>query len=594
MFTIPSKDTKRFSQPNYGDTQGNLWGTFNVDLTKNTGRVRATRTETVFSESDDADLGLPIAFAYFGVTSASDPLFVAYANKVFIGGDDPTDTAWTQDTITGTPTGGDVGDMVVFNGKLYATTATKLKRLISGDTDWDDITTLTSGPSHQLCVYEGRLYYVDNNTISSIDAATETPATTSYTLDLSFIAAGGHISWIQAGSNRIWIGITKKDGSRGTIYEWDGVTEDLPSRPYYIEAQGSAGCAIWNDVPYVLDIEGRLLAFNGSSFEEVARLPIMQYDVLNRSYATSDSKKICHFNGIKYINDAILIAVNNETTGDIFGGEENYPSGIYEYTKENGLTHKFSPSLTVINEPTSDYGQHTVNEIGAIFDASVRRSNANNNFASVMFGVDIETADGSNINAINIDVIQERTNDPDHKRLGYIITPFLESNKITQVWQKIVLKYRKLLDTTDKILVKYRTTKDIPITEQNVVWDSDTQFTATTFTGVEVGMEAEILNGNGAGAVAHVTAITDNGSDFTITLDSSIIGVTAGDISDVRFQKWNQLSEITANDFQFTDLSIPQYNKDTEMQFKIVMNWTKLQNELREVIVVNETDQYAK
>ena len=172
--------------------------------------------------------------------------------------------------------------------------------------------------------------------------------------------------------------------------------------------------------------------------------------------------------------------------------------------------------------------------------------------------------------------------------------PFLESSKVTQVWQKIILKYRKMLDTTDKILVKYRTTKDIPITEQNVEWDSDTQFTATSFAGVEVGIEAEILNGNGSGAVAHVTAITDNTGSFTITLDNNIIGVTAGDISDVRFQKWNQLPEITANDFQFTDLPVPQYNKDTEMQFKIVMNWTNIENELREVIVVNETDQHAK
>jgi len=593
MFTIPAKDTKRFSQPNYGDTQGNLWGTFNVDLSKNTGRVRATRTETIFSESDDADFGLPIAFAYFGVTSASDPVFVTYANKVFIGGDEPVDTAWTQDTITGTPTGGDVGDMVVFNGKLYATTATKLKRLISGDTDWDDIATITSGGLHQLCNYGKRVYFVDERLkVHSLDTAETVVTSGDYTLDLSYF--GGNISWIVPGSNRIWIGVTSNTGGRGMIFEWDGVSVNAPNKFYSIEAQGSAGCAIWNDVPYVLDIEGRLLAFNGSSFEEVARLPIMQYDVLNRSYATSDSKKICHFNGIKYINDAILIAINNETTGTTVGSEENYPSGIYEYTKENGLTHKFSPSLTVINESTSDYGQHTVNEIGAIFDASVRRSNATNNFASVMFGVDIETADGSNINSINVDIIEERTNDPDHKRLGYILTPFLESNKVTQVWQKIILKYRKLLDTTDKLMVKYRTTKDVPIVKQNVVFDDDTSFTANAFTGVEIGMEVEILNGNGAGAVAHVTAITDNGSDFTITLDNSIIGVTAGDISDVRFQKWNQLSEITANDFQFTDLSIPQYNKDTEMQFKIVMNWTKLQNELREVIVVNETDQYAK
>lgn len=594
MFTIPSKDTKRFSQPNYGDTQGNLWGTFNVDLTKNTGRVRATRTETVFSESDDADFGLPVAFAYFGVTSASDPVFVAYADRIFIGGDDPIATTWTQDTITNSPNdSGSVGDMVVFNGKLYATEPAKLKRLSSGGTSWSDRATITSGGSHQLCNYGKRLYFVDQRLkVHSLDTAETVVTSGDYTLDLSYF--GGNISWMVGGSNRIWIGVTANDGGRGMIFEWDGVSVNAPNKFYTIEAQGSAGCAIWNDVPYVMDIEGRLLAFNGSSFEEVARLPLMQYDVLNRSYATSDSKKICHFNGIKYINDAILIAINNETTGGIYGGEENYPAGIYEYTKENGLTHKYAPSLTVINEATSDYGQHTVNEIGAIFDASVRRSNATNNFASVMFGVDIEGADGSNINSINIDVIEERTNDPEHKRLGYIITPFLESSRVTQVWQKIILKYRKMLDTTDKILVKYRTTKDIPITVQNVVYDSDTQFTATSFTGVEVGMEAEILNGNGAGAVAHVTAITDNGSDFTITLDNSIIGVTAGDISDVRFQKWNQLPEITANDFQFTDLPVPQYNKDTEMQFKIVMNWNKLQNELREVIVVNETDQYAK
>lgn len=593
MFVIPQKENKKFVQPNYGDTQGNLWGTFNVDLSKNTGRVRATRTETIFSESDDADFGLPVAFAYFGVTSASDPVFVAYADRIFIGGDEPIDT-FTQDTLTNSPNdNGEVGDMTVFNGKLYATEPTKLKRLTSGAASWADVATITSGGSHQLCKYAQRLYFVDERLkVHSIDSAETVVTANDYTLDLTLFSSG-NISWIVPGSNRIWIGVTSSTGGRGMIFEWDGVSVNAPNKFYTIEAQGSAGCAIWNDVPYVMDIEGRLLAFNGSGFEEVARLPLMQYDVLNSSYATSDSKKICHFNGIKYINDEILIAVNNETTGTL-GGYENYPSGIYSYTKENGLTHKLAPSLTEINELTVDYGQHVVNEMGAIFDATSRRSNATGNYASVMFGVELEGADGTNINAINVDVIEKSTNDEEHVRQGYILTPFLESSKVTQVWQKIILKYRKLLDTTDKLMVKYRTTKDVPIVKQNVVFDDDTSFTANSFTGVEIGMEVEILNGNGAGAVAHVTAITDNGSDFTITLDNSIIGVTAGDISDVRFQTWNQLPEITADDFQFKELPIPQYNKDTEMQFKIVMNWKKLQNELREVIVVNETDQHAK
>ena len=64
MITIPQKDTKKFSQPNYGDTQGNLWGTFGVDLTKNTGRIRVTRTEAVFSEDDDNGFSTPSAFAF--------------------------------------------------------------------------------------------------------------------------------------------------------------------------------------------------------------------------------------------------------------------------------------------------------------------------------------------------------------------------------------------------------------------------------------------------------------------------------------------------------------------------------------------------
>lgn len=594
MITIPQKDTKKFSQPNYGDTQGNLWGTFGVDLTKNTGRVRVTRCESVYSGDDDNGISTPKAFAFYDFDGTG-TVFVAYANKILVGGASPIDTSWAVDTNTDTPVSNN-GDMVVYNGRLYASEDDKLKVLNVLTSDWEDVTTLTTGGLHQLCVYEGRLYFVDDNQILSIDT-TNTVSTTSYTLDLSVLASGGHISWVEAGSNRIWIGITKNDGSRGTIYEWDGVTENTPSKPYYLEAQGSAGCAIWNDIPYVMDVEGRLLAFNGSNFQEVARLPIMQYYNVDVGYTTTSGNKICHFNGIQYINDAILINVGNETSGGTQGTLENYPSGIYEYTKENGLTHKYSPSLTVINSSTLDYGQNNILTPGAIFDASVTETTKTNNYSSVMFGYNgYDSTGGNDMSYINVDIIQDRPTDPDHKRLGYIITPFLESTKITDVWQKIYIKYRKFLDTTAKIIVKYRTTKDIPTVIDSIVWDSSTAFTDTDvrIANYNVGDEVEVLTGNGGGAMAKITDITLVGADYTVTLDTAIIGVSASDVSTIRLQHWRELPTIEDMNSQFKELSIPNYNKDTEIQSKIILNWTNLENELREIIVVNETEQHAK
>lgn len=592
MITIPAKDTKKFSQPNFGDTQGNLWGTFNVDLTKNTGRVRVTRTQSVFSEDDAGGFSRPAAFTYFDMNNTGTKVFIAYGQKVFVGGDDPTDT-FTLDVSTNSPSTGNTGDMTVFNGKLYATETAKLKRIAPGAAAWTDITTISGGLG-QLCAYKDRLYFVSGKKVLSMSSAEAVNTSGIYTLDLSYL--NGHISWIEAGSNRIWIGFTKNDGTKGFVFEWDGQSENVWSKNYTLEAQGSCGCAIWNDTPYILDVEGRLLGFGGSFFQEVSRLPIMQSDYMSRGYVTSFTNKLCHFNGISYINDSIVINVNNSISGDTEGIIENFPSGIYEYTKENGLTHRSSPTISSTST-TSDYGQSIVVGSGAVFDASVSNAVKLNNYSSIMFGVNCYDATGSNdFSYINVDVIEQRTGDIEHDRLGYIITPFLESTKVNDVWQKIVLKYRKMFDTTDKIIVKYRTEKNIPIVIEDIEWDSATTFTdaSALIANLSIGDEIEVLTGNGAGDTAQIVSITDNGSDYTIVLDKSIIGVSATNVSTVRFQTWYKLPEITKDDFQFKELSLPQYNKSTEIQFKIIMNWKKLQNELREVIVVNETEQHAK
>lgn len=589
MITIPNKETKKFSQPNFGDTQGNLWGTFNVDLTKNSGRVRVPRTQSIFIGDDGDGYSTVSAFAYYDINKTGTPVYIAYGQSLLIGGAEPNST-FTLDALINSPVG--TGDMKVFNTKLYVSDGSKIKRFGQLDTAWVDV--VTSSSVNHLCNYSKRLYFVNSsNKVHSMNTAETVVTSGDYTLDL--FAFSGSISWIVPGSNRIWIGLTKNDGSRGMIFEWDGVSENAPNKFYYLEAQGSCACAIWNDVPYVMDIEGRLLAFNGSGFQEVARLPVLQSDYLS-SYVFAMRNNLCRYNGMIYSNDAILININNSISGGIDGSIENFPSGIYEYTKENGLTHRSSPSITTSTGSTVDYGQSVVLNTGALFDATVNRS-ISYNYASILSSANCYDATGGNdLMYINLDVIERKTGDTEHNRLGYIITPFIESTKIKDVWQKIIIKYKKMLDSTDNIIVKYRTDKNAPVVIQQITWTDDTSFTDSSalIANLNVGDEIEVLTGNGAGDYAHILSIVDNGADYTITLDKSIIGVVAGNISDVRFQTWKKLPQINKDDFQFKELTIPQYNKSTEIQFKVIMNWTKLQNELREIIVVNETEQHAK
>lgn len=592
MFVIPSKDSKKFSQPNLGDTQGNLWSTYNIDVTKNLGRVRTTRCQNVFNVDDDAQLTSNTAFAFFDWAN-SDTVFAAYNGAVFWGGNEPTDP-FVQDALTNTPTAtsGTRGDMKTFNGKLYVTTATKLKSLTSGAAAWVDVTlppgTLTTG-THQLCVYGDRLYIVDQyKKVYSMNTSETVIDTGSYTLDLSWF--NGHISWIVPGSNRIWIGFTKNDGTRGLVFEWDGQSENIWSKNYVIEAQGSAGCAIWNDIPYVLDIEGRLLAFNGSNFEEVARLPILQYDVLQSDYATNGSQKICHYNGIRFMNDAIYMNIDGRTTGTL-GEQESFPGGVYEYTKENGLVHKYSPSLTEFGGAIKDYGAWYVQSAGAIFDATARVSNTTTYPASIMFGAGIKNNATSSWQAIFTDVIE-----PEIKQSGYFVSTWLETDQVTDVWKALVLKYRKFLGETDKIVVKYRVTKDVPLVEQNATWIDTSSLTVVgaEYSALAVGDEMEVIAGLGSGKCVHISAISNAGTTYTITLDDTVPGVAVSNTSHVRFQKWKKLPEINQTNVQFVNLPIPQYNKDTQIQIKVVAEWTGGENEIRELIVVNDTDQNAK
>jgi len=606
MFNIPNKENKRVLQPNLGDTQGNLAVSFNLDTTTNLGRIRNTRSSKVLDgrqfEIDFITSVRPaMGFAWYDFSGSSSPELVAWLGAIAISqtviGNWVLDPDSSSPVYSGATTGN--GDIKTFNGNLYVTNQNALYEF--DGTNWADISTspIIGDGIHALDTYGDRLYVVadDAQKIYSVDTSSVLTATGSFTLDLSFF--DGHISWIRAGSNRIWIGFTKSDGTRGLIFEWDGQSENIWSKNYTIEAQGSCGCTLWDDVPYTLDTEGRLLAFNGANFQEVARLPLIQNEQLPSRYTIPEGNKLIHFNGITFSNDRILLNIDNDLMslkkqGSFIGNNKPTltPGGIWEYTRENGLIHYTSPSMNNYDdvEPL-DYGQVESVIPGAVFDGTPNDTNNPSYDATIIYGARSIYRTGSSSDSLYVDSTLTPL-----KKSGNLVTSWMEADQVIDNWQSIVVKYKKLLDNADKIFVKYRTVKTDPVRVQEVSWNSATEFTFTNantpFSTAEVGDEVTVIQGIGAGDQAHITNINLVGTTYTVTLDKAIVGVIAGDASEILFEKWRFLKTIT-NQEQYSNCPIPAFNKDIQIQVKLVLEWLG-DNELYEIMVINNTEQYAK
>lgn len=618
MFVIPSKESKKFSQPNTGDTQGNLATTFNMDTTTNLGRVRIQRSKrvlngkTITDSNPGVDLDPAMAFAWFDFDNSGRKNFIAYMGVILTA--ENFNTPYTLDGTAGTPVYTNInvgnGDMLVFNSKLYVTDASSLHSYNTTTLSWTDVTAAQfppinlQGGVHQMTAYGDRLYIVGSNAtkVFSMNTAETIAISGSYTLQIPVWA--GTISWIKAGSNRIWIGCTSENGTRGNILEWDGQSENIVSKNYFIEAQGSCGCAMWNDTPYVLDSEGRLLGFNGSGFEEVARFPFIRNEALPANYLKPQGNKMIHFNGIIYANDRILMNIDSQVNTPLtYPGSnlntllDKIPGGVWEYTKENGLIHLNSPSMTDTTDTSPiDYGWAESTTPGAIFDVTPISSDYPDYQANYIYGARSWTSlTGGSSSGLFIDDLQGQ-----FAKIGTFSSSWLESNQVADVYKAIVAKFKKLSSNNDIISIKYRTINEqtIPV-QQAVTWTNATTFTFNAvspipFDNAVEGYEVIVTSGIGAGDVAHIVSITKVGNDYTVVLDKPIVGVVANDVSTVIVTNFKKLKDITGGNVnQYSNAPLPNLNKDIQLQFKVVCQWSG-DNELYEVMVVNDTEQYAK
>ena len=593
---LPSNNIWR--QVNQGDKFGDLWSSFNLDLTSKLGTLKISpRLLLNISTTDDAQLGAPpCAFKTFITTDtyiwaiAKAHMWHSAAAGSAGGPNDP----FIQDATGGTPTAlnSNQSDMEVFQSTLCVSGASTSMFLLSSSGTWSTLSNAFANSSglHALTYFraQNKLYGVDDNAagISSLnkDLSTIVLSTSGaqYSLnDLvegSGINVGSHISCIDSNSFRIWIGTSNNSDSYCRIYAWDGSQASGPNESYFVDASGILAIEIIDDVPVAFDTKGRLLQFNGGTFKEIDRLPFEHEPLKILQLA---SLNMVHYNGMTIIDGKLNILLNTSLLDTNSTNKENIPSGIWEYTKETGLYHKASVGQTKSGGTIADYGQQKLSLVGAISEIEISSSDITQGSINgrYLVGCDYYTNATSTLSGIFYD----DTNDTLQK-YGYFVTKKIFSDNIQDTWQKIYLRIKKLLAATDQITVKYRTEDEAPL-EGTITWVNTSSFTtAMAISGYAVGDEVEILQGTGSGKSAHIVTIqAADASSYIVTLDDIFTGVTTG-TAKARFQTWKKAGSFTDQNSDIASVLLGV--SSSWIQLKVCMQFTG-KDEINDLILEN-------
>lgn len=557
---------KKWNQYNYGDKQDSLWATFNADLTSVDGLYRATRMLSVANSTDTTGLGLAAAFRYF-----NSQYFAATDGTISKAGSSATG-AWALDTASGKPTtlSNRYSDMEIYNDTLRVTVSGNVHYKWSGSA-WANFTWTNAqiGQPHMLCAYANRIYQtVDYAKIESANTA-DTIATVgnSFAIDLGNPTANT-ITFMRATSSRIWIGTINRQGGKGHIYAWDG-NQQSPNEIYRLDSSGALAAVVKDDVLYIMDANGRLQYFNGGTFIELDRLPINVDDYLFFPLGNYNERWI-HPNGMTIQDGRIMILINNVYRGATPTYEENVPSGIWEYTKDTGLYHKYSPSrCKAIGGTVTEYGQNRVSRVGALTAIKSQSTSATDN-SSLLIGVEVYT-DSATTAEIHIGI--DDTNDTVQKN-AYMVSSRIFSPNIEEEFGNIYTRHSALLSETDRITMKCRFDQLVPTYAAINWYNNRTTFkTSTSLSAYEIGDEVEIVQGAGGGKCAHILSLTSIGGGVTeVTLDDTFAGIDNTMSGVARFQTWKKIGWQTTQRKKWFSSTVG--SPDTWVQLKVCTQFT--------------------
>lgn len=584
MIKIPGQTG--WKQNNRSDVLGTIYSSWNIDPVSNEGKLRvSTRSEV--TTDDIANLGVAIGFERFnGETNGFST----------VAGDRVFETASADPTVAFATSNGaathsaDTADIMFFRkaNKLVTSLQTTLQSHDGGSGgSWSSVGggfSMTSGTVHMLTQYGVKGYVTDDyKKIYSFDTSMNTTTSGASTFSIGTLDSdniGLFISDILAASDRIWIfTINAATGQPCSTYTWDGATENDPIAEYVHEHGGVLAATLVNDVPYVMTAEAFLEVFNGGTFVKVpnSRLPVNPDKFLKNTFSSVNDRWI-HPNGMISIeNRKLNILIKNEyEDGSI---EERMPSGVWEFDLEHtdrGWYHK--RSLSLYAGSVTDYGQNRVSRVGGL--SYVKTDDAD---GSLLMGAQVYSDASTTKEIIAVD-----NTDDDIQKFGYIVTPKIYSPNIQDAWGTIYVRHKELLDSADRIWVRYRTNNEDTPLEATITWASSTTFTTPTDVSAYENFEVEVLQGKGAGKCERITDVSESGGVYTVTVDSAFTGATSG-TAKARFQFWKSAGPAASS--QTVSFSkFPTEGASTWIQLKICMQFTG-KGEIDDIIIMNKTNE---
>jgi hypothetical protein len=338
-FRIPSPERK-LSQPNSSDVNGNLYATRNIDLDEEGYIKLSAGVVSIFSESDDADFrNLNTIFhgsePYMFGTNVFKTTIVSFDN-FFV---DAT-------TANGAPSPGAEEDGIYFNGSEVISDTNVVQYNLAGT--WTTISGTTApaaGEPSVMCVFpnQNSLLFATGNRVQRINTSWTVAQTLTLPADYAVLS-------MDTNGNYAYIATRHKKNGEAMLFQWTGINTTNDGA-YGVGTFEISTVKKYKSTVAMVDSLGRLLAFTGNGFEELASLPAY-YSRANWGDATNEYSGITN-RGMVVDGDLIYLNINPEVEDVGRRMLPNMPGGIWCYDPKVGLYHKYSASKNTVLRPNS-------------------------------------------------------------------------------------------------------------------------------------------------------------------------------------------------------------------------------------------------
>lgn len=288
------------------------------------------------NNTDDATFQLPLAIA-----SNENGYYVVTNQGVFQWQNFGSAPSFAALPTIGQPNNSLGRDGVMFQDNLHVAGGNSVAYY--NGTSWTTPTALNdafnSSYPLRLCVYQDKVSLCVGNQNFVYIYNTSYTLIWTLTLPVEYIVTG--MVWRQ---NQMYIFTRNVSGGTATMFVWNGAGV-AAQFGFGVQADWIyAGCEYDNTIAIVTSA-GQILKFNSGGFDELDHFPV--YDT---RYSWSSSSSLINgtgkvgFRGMIAIGERLVLNIDGSinSSGNGYPGVylPNQPSGIWEYTPNNGLSHK--------------------------------------------------------------------------------------------------------------------------------------------------------------------------------------------------------------------------------------------------------------